>query len=118
MGVPTQHVRGALDGHLWGELVALRVRIAQPMNDRREGDVLGRMAGSSSLSATLPEHLVLVVYVSSRWRPVQIAYESSAAPRVRVASRSLAVVVISQSDLVDRETMGAAHGLLLQIIAM
>ena len=48
-------------------------------------DVLGRTAGPSCLSASLPEHLVLVVYASSRWRPILIVYESSAALFVRFA---------------------------------
>ena len=68
----------------------------------RVGDVLGRTAEPSSLSAPLIEHLVLVVYVSSRWRPIRMAYESSATPRVRFASVFLAAVGMSQCDLVYR----------------
>ena len=49
------------------------------------GDVPGRTAGPSCLSAPLPEHLVLVVYASSRWSPIWIAYEASAALLVRFA---------------------------------
>ena len=52
------------------------------------GDVLGRMAGPACLSGPLPEHLVLVVY-ASRWRPIRIVYESSAALLVRFGFVSL-----------------------------
>ena len=85
-----------------------RVQIEQSMNDRREPIVraCGERAWTHGWAflaqRTAPEQHDFVVYVSSRWRPIRIAYESSAAPRVRFASIFLAAVGMSHCDFVYR----------------
>ena len=104
---------GALSAVTFGVNWWLRVRIAQSMNDRHKlivekcEDVLGRIAGSASLSAPLPENLVFVVYVWSRLRLLRISCESSDAPRVRSASMFVVAVGMSQFHSVCTD---ADHG--------
>ena len=106
LGLSDREACEALSAVTFGVNEWSRVRTAQSMNDRRE--LIVRACGGRAwthgwaflLCGPFPEHLVLVVYVLPRWRPIRIAYESSPAPCVRFASIVLAAVGMSQCDSV------------------